>query len=436
MKRREFIFRSLKASLLLSPVLSIRRAEAQSLPPLRAFFAVNSCGYPTGADFFPTGSETNFNLPYIIGGYANLKSDIVVIDGINSRASGPAPRGNNHVRSMGKVLTAKDIIQKGREEDGVPGGVSIDQFLVQQLKYKSLEVVVDNRYRDHMRWQPFATGRSVVKHPIQDPSQAFTKIFSGFKPPAQETPAEKQRRIAALIQNRSLLDDLMEDLTRFRAELVGVEKLKLDIHEDAIRKAEQSVAADIKEAQGTSAMAACRVPGNPGRPGNFPTQSQAHFDLLYAAFTCQRIGIGALLMGFSGYHWRYEWVPGIKTDTIHNSVHHRASQEREQYRRAARWDWDQVAKFAERLKATPDGSGTLLDNVLILSTSNFGNHHSQARLPTMLIGNAQGKLRTGRFLKLSGTQDNSKLLTSVARLMNVNANGFGDFPGSGPLGGL
>ena len=436
MKRREFIFNSLKASLLLTPVLSIRAAEAQMAPPLRALFAVNSSGYPNAADFFPTGTETNFTLPYMVSNFDNLKSDIVIIDGIDARSSGPAPRGNNHVRSMGKVLTAKDIIRKGSEQDGIPGGVSIDQFLAQQLGTQSLEVVVDDRYRDHMRWQPFAAGPRVVKPPIQDPAQAFARVFTGFTPPAKENPAEKQKRILALSQNKSLLDDLVDDLKRFRKELVGVEKLKLDVHEDAIRKAERSVASDIELAKTTSAMEACKVPDSPSSQSYMPTRSQAHFDILYAAFCCQRIGIGGLLNGYSGFHWRYQWISGVNTDTIHDSVHHRASAQREAYRRTARWDWTEVAKFAERLKATPDGAGNLLDNVLILATSQFGDHHFHSRLPTMLIGNAQGKLNTGRFLKLASRQDNSKLLTSIARLMGVNAAGFGDFPNSGPLSGL
>ncbi len=116
---------------------------------------------------------------------------------------------------------------------------------------------------------------------------------------------------------------------------------------------------------------------------------------------------------------------------MHDQVYHRASSEPDKFIKGARWNWNELAKFAKKLKATPDGSGNMLDNTLIYGTSHFGLHHTVKRTPVILIGNAQGKLKTGRSLKVS--TDNDKVLTSFAHLCGVKISGIGDQPNCGPL---
>ena len=75
----------------------------------------------------------------------------------------------------------------------------------------------------------------------------------------------------------------------------------------------------------------------------------------------------------------------------------------------------------------------MLDSTLVVAVSHFGEHHSLDRIPVVLFGNAAGQLRTGRYLRAPQGTHNDKLLTSVARLMGVNAAGIGDDPNCGPL---
>jgi hypothetical protein len=122
--------------------------------------------------------------------------------------------------------------------------------------------------------------------------------------------------------------------------------------------------------------------------------------------------------------------------SIHDEVHHLPGQRRDDYIRAARWDWQQLGAFVRRLKSTPEGSGTMLDNTLVVAVSHFGVHHDIDRIPVVLFGNAQGRLRTGRYLALPSAQTNDKLLTSVAHLMGATIPGIGDDPSCGPLARL
>ncbi len=431
MKRRDFLFTSMKAALLLSPILSVRRAAAEVALPKRVMFWVYSGGYPDDAAFFPTGTTTDFKLSPILSALEPLKQDMVVVEGVDLRDSGINPKGNNHIRTTGKVLTAHDILPHATDSlNGEPGAISMDQLLAKDLGLSSLEVIVHTGESNHMRGRPFATGPKQFKVPMAAAEQAWDKVFKGFSPTDNTAQKEKQKK--ALLARHSVLDDLTGDLKRFRLELTGIEKLKLDMHEDAIRGAELSVQADI-DAMNAPAAAQCSVPGQPDKSGYVPTRAKAHLDLMFAAFACDRVQVGGMMWGYSGYTWRYEWVPGVNTDGIHDDVHHRASSERDRYIKACQWDFAQLGSFVQRLKDTPEGSGSMLDNTLILAISHFGRHHQMKKLPVVLFGNAAGQLKTGRYLKLPATVNNDKLLTSVAHLMGHKIPGFGNEQSCGPL---
>ena len=62
-----------------------------------------------------------------------------------------------------------------------------------------------------------------------------------------------------------------------------------------------------------------------------------------------------------------------------------------------------------RLQAIPEGGGTLLDNTLIVWTTDFGNEvHGGLNVPFVLLGGAQNKFRMGRYLNVSTGPFNDK----------------------------
>lgn len=431
MKRREFLFSSLSAATLLSPLLA-SRARADETHPRRVLFWVNCGGYPSADAFFPGGTETNFQLSPMLTGLQAVKDDLVIVDGIDIRRSGLNPRGADHLRSMGKVLTAKDILPSSSDPDneGEAGGISIDQLIAQRLGLQTMELLVADRARDTMREQPFALGANRFKTPTVDPGQAWSRLFGGFQPPAGEDPAVRAARLRRLNLRKSMLDGATSDLVRLRQELVGIERLKLDVHEDAIRRAERSVQADLDS---TPPPNICRVPANRFGDASMTGRAAAHLDLTFAAFACDRVQVAGLVWGSSGYHWPYAWA-GVQVDSsIHDEVHHLAGPRRADYIKAHQWDWAQLGAFVQRLKQTPEGTGTMLDNTLVVGISHFGEHHDIDRIPVVLFGNAKGRLRTGRLVRVPAGTHNDKLLTSVAHLMGAPIAGIGDDPNCGPL---
>ena len=429
MKRRAFVFNSMTAAALLSPVIAGRftSARAQASAPRRAFFWINSTGYPNTEDFFPSGNGSNFELSTILEGFSSVKDELVIMDGVTTPEEGLNPKGNRHISSMGKLLTAKNVLPVDDPENGAAGAASIDQILARDLGVQSLEVQVDDRSRNHMRGRPFATGPRAFKVPIVSPAQAWDKVFRDFSATPEVDTAAQTARMNRLLARKSVLDDLTPELGRFRRSLSGFEKNKLDIHEHAIRQAELSVVRDM-ETMETPPASICEVPTQPGDVRGIPERAEAHFDLMYAAMLCDRVQIGSMLFGYSGFNWTYEWI-GVRADSSHDDIHHRRRERRDDYVRMAQWDWNHYARFIERLRDTPEEGGSMLDNTLMLGTSNFGLHHRTQRIPYVLAGNAKGQLSTGRFIK--DDIQNDVALTSFAHLMGLPLDGLGDRPNCG-----
>lgn len=425
MNRRRFVFGSLASAALFAPLLKGRRAAAAGEPPRRLFVWVCSGGYPYAEDFFPESGDA-FTTP-ILRALEPVREQALVVDGVDIRPTGPRPRGNDHIRSIGKVITARDVFDIGGDE-GEPGGPSIDHVVAEHLGLRKTLVLVEQRQPRSMRERPFATGARRFATPVQSPAQVWENLFRDLAAGAADEQAAREATRARLRARQSILDDLGGELRRLRAELVGVEHEKLDVLEDSLRRAESSAAEDLALAE---AAPVCTIPDAPGDARNIPQLSRAHFDVLHAAFLCDRTQVGGMMFGRSGYRWDYQnWIDVRFPGNAHDDVHHQAGSRRETYQGMVHWDWGELGGFIQRLRDTPDGSGSLLDSTLVLGISHFGRHHHLERIPVVLAG---GPVRGGRVIRPGRTVYNDQVLTSVAHMMGVPIEGIGDDPACGRL---
>ena len=80
-----------------------------------------------------------------------------------------------------------------------------------------------------------------------------------------------------------------------------------------------------------------------------------------------------------------------------------------------------LAKLVQELESVPEGSGTMMDNTLIVYTSNNADyqHTSGKNWPIMLLGNYDGAFKTGCFTQLDGKRPINALYTSILRASGV-----------------
>jgi hypothetical protein len=85
----------------------------------------------------------------------------------------------------------------------------------------------------------------------------------------------------------------------------------------------------------------------------------------------------------------------------------------------------------DRLKATPDGDGTLLDHTLLLygGAMSNSNVHNHGPLPVLVAGGAAGRLKGGRHVKYPEHTPMANLLMTILNKAGIPQDSVGDSTG-------
>ena len=103
-------------------------------------------------------------------------------------------------------------------------------------------------------------------------------------------------------------------------------------------------------------------------------------------------------------------------------------------RRINTYHVEQFAYFLERLKAIPEGEGTLLDHCMLVYGSGIsdGNRHNHENLPVLLAGKGGGTIDTGRHIRCAEETPMCNLFLSLLDRMDVSVPWMGDSTGRLP----
>jgi hypothetical protein len=153
-------------------------------------------------------------------------------------------------------------------------------------------------------------------------------------------------------------------------------------------------------------------------------------DLQTVAFQTDLTRISTLMFGREGSMRVYPEI-GIP-DPHHPLTHHRNNPDWiEKVAQINVFHAELFAAYLKKLKATPDGEGSLLDHSMIVYGAGLcdGNRHNHESLPILLAGRGDGSLKPGRHLVYkSGTPITNLYLTLLDQL-GVHAEKIGDSTG-------
>jgi hypothetical protein len=170
-------------------------------------------------------------------------------------------------------------------------------------------------------------------------------------------------------------------------------------------------------------------------PHDFAEHATLMFDLLTLAFQTDQTRIATLLLGIEQSPRNYPEI-GI-TEGHHGLTHHQGNPEKiEKVRRINEFHVKQFTYLLDKLTATRDGDGSLLDHSMIVYGSALadGNAHQHNNLPTVLAGRAGGTLKPGRHIRYADETPITNLYMSMLDRMGVPVEHLGD--SSGRLEGL
>jgi hypothetical protein len=336
------------------------------------------------------------------------------------------------MRGLGCLLNGIELypgnIQGGSDKPaGWAKGISIDQeiknFLQKdaatQTRFGSLEfgVMVPDRADTWTRWSYAGPNKPVT--PIDDPYQMFAKLYGR---------AKDQDEL------KSVLDGVTDDLKKVGAAVGSADKRLIDEHATFVREMEE----ELKQAKAAAAHPIPVLePGVRKDNDNIPQISKAQIDLMVNAFAADFTRVASLQYTNSVGNARMRWL-GI------NDPHHGLSHEgndklpaQEKLTKINKWFCEQLAYMAKRLAETPEpgGTGSLLDNTLIVWTNELGegNSHSLDNIPFVLVGGGLD-FEMGQSLKYTKVPHN-RLLLSLAHGFGHRIKTFGNpnFCAGGPL---
>jgi hypothetical protein len=112
--------------------------------------------------------------------------------------------------------------------------------------------------------------------------------------------------------------------------------------------------------------------------------------------------------------------------------HHRSDPEKiEQLQKIDLFLVGEFARFLGKLKETPDGSGNLLDNCMVMYGSGLsdGNRHKHDNLPIILAGRGGGTIASGRHIVVREGAPLNNLFLSMLDRMGASVASLGDSTG-------
>jgi hypothetical protein len=370
-----------------------------------------------------TGSLTR--LSPTLSSLAPFLDQVTVIGNLeNKNAYSP---GNHATANSGFLSAAKAKMTEGSDYHL---GITVDQIAAKQIGREtalpSLELAMDLLttvgncdngfacvYQNNLSWSSPTTPLPAEAHP----RVVFERLFGDGGSAAE--------RSAELRRNASLLDWVSEDLARLQREVGPSDRARLSDYLDAVREVERRV----QNAEKKSEQAALPDLDRPvGAPADYGDHARLMFDLQALAFQgdITRVITFQLARETSNRTYPQAGVP----DPHHPTSHHANNPEKlEKLAKINAYHVSLFAYFLGKLKATPDGEGSLLDHSLLLCGSGMGNPdvHDHENLPVLVAGG--GSKTGGRHIRYKDPTPLANVHLTLLDRAGVHLDSFADSNG-------
>ena len=383
-------------------------------------------------------------LPYIAETLEKVKDQTNIITGLWSKSAEPpeGTTGSDHWVAAAFLTAIKP--KKTAGSDASVGSPTIDQVIAQKIGQDnllpSLQLAVEDpnssssncgegyscSYTNSISWNTATTPLPMELNP----QVVFERLFGSGATP--------EVRAARMKQSRSILDSLLDELQGLKRNLGNSDQKTINQYTDEVREIERRIQLAAKA---SSQVPSVEEPS--GIPEQFDDHIKLHWDLATLAMKADITRVVTLLgardLTGKSYPFPKDLFPeGGVSVSFHGGSHHQDDPTQiRNYAKLNKYHLYTTAYLANKLKATPDGDGTLLDHSLILHGTNMGNsnQHQHYDVPHFLIGGLNGKLKGGRHIHFDRkTMTSGNLLVSILDLYGIHQESQGD--STGPLAKL
>ena len=425
---RRTVLRGLGASIAL-PLLdgmvpafaAIRRTAAAPIKRYGVVYVPNGMMMP---HWTPATEGAGFEFPTIMQPLEPFHRHVQVLSGMHGvESEGP------HARSSTRFLTG--VPSKQDDGSNLLAAVSADQLagrvLGQETQLATLELAIDGRdfagscddgfscaYTNTIAWANDTTPLPMENNP----RVVFERLFG------DTGTTDPEIRKARLKKDASLLDSVTERAADLSRELGAGDRAKLGQYLDAVRDIERRI--QMAEAQSDRELPVVDQPS--GIPSTFGEHVKLMFDLQALAWETDLTRVTTFMLGreITGRTYAEIGVP----DAHHPISHHQRDPAKlAKLTKINQYHVQLFAHFLERLAATPDGDGTLLDNAMIVYGAGMAdsNAHASENLPILLAGGGAGT--GGRHIRYPEDTPLANLHVSLLDKLGVPVDSLGHATG-------
>lgn len=377
-------------------------------------------------EWVPQG-DTLDKLPSTLLPLQKVKDQITIISGMELRNAYPG----SHATSNSAFLSAATA--KRTESSDYHLGTTVDQIaakqLGQQTQLPSLELAMDllNNagqcdngyacvYQNNLSWSTPTTPLPAEAHP----RLVFENLFG------EGGTADDRRE--TLRRRASLLDSVTEEMKRFKLQLGANDRGKVDDYFQSIREVERRIQ-----------RAEASVDENPlpdldrpvGVPAAYADHARLMFDLQLLAFQGDITRVISFQLAREASTRTY---PEIGVPEPHHPISHHGNNPDKLAKVAKinRFHVSLFAEFLQKMAATSEGNGSLLDHSLYLYGSGMGDPdaHDHTDLPIIVAGGAAGNVQGGRHVTYEKHTPMANLHLTLLNKAGVEMDSFADSNGT------
>jgi hypothetical protein len=382
----------------------------------------------------PAAEGTDFELTPILQPLSAFRDRLVVVSGLDNR-SGLAAAGEpagGHGRIGAAFLTG--VHAKPTEGADFRAGISVDQVAAAHLGHDtqlgSLELSLESTefagacdagfscaYVNTLCWRTPTTPLPMENNP----RAVFERLFG------DSHTTDRSVRLGRIQSDRSILDSVLDKVATLEKELWGPDAVKLTEYLDAIRDIERRISK--AEAQSARELPVVERPAG-SIPDSFEDYAKLMFDLQVLAYQTDLTRVITFMVGkeLSGRSY-----PELGVSEGHHALsHHQEIPDKlAKLTRINILHAQLFAYYLEKLQATADGDGSLLDHMTLVYGSGMSNSnlHLPLNLPVVMAGGGIGISGSRHVRYPEGTPLTNLYLTILNR-MGVPAERIGDSTGT------
>ena len=409
---RRDVLKGLAAAAVAGPMLpSVARAAKQGSPKRVIFFMQNQGFDPATAipaGMKASGSLAKVKLPEPIEALEPYKERLHIINGLHGVHTSPS-----HSAFFG-------ALGGYRGSDGVPpSGPTIDYTLSKALPETLLpHLCIGMDSLENMKAKPTVAnlsasgaGQPIFMH--SNPNHLFQMLYGGIS----------QGTIRKRHEAQSSMFDRIEQLAAAKGgALPGADKQRYGQYVQGFGDIN-----GLRERLGKVSSHLRRfAPEVDDAYANPEFETDWHDRLLDLGISALKSGITSVLTIGSGRGEIFGSWKGVGVEQQGHNLGHMKQPNNPIWIKIRQYNSRMLVKLMQELESVPEGSGTMMDNTLIVYTSNNADyqHTSGKNWPVMLLGNYDGAFKTGCFTQLDGKRPLNALYTSILRASGVEVDRY------------